>query len=93
MAFEKDTNTRGNNSGRGDNDNWKSDAFINLYIPTNGGKRRKVGSIPLKNSKPFEADLISKLSTDPDAINRLLAMCELEFNLAEPDNESGFAAI
>lgn len=90
MAFEKDKSASG--SSRGDNENWKSDAFINLYLPTNGGTRRKVGSIGLKNTKPFEADLIAKLSADPEAIKRFLAACELEFNLAEPDNDKGFAA-
>lgn len=91
MAFEKDKSTSAP-AGRGDNDNWKSDAFINLYLPTNGGSRRKVGSIALKNSKPFEKDLITKLSTDPDAVKRMLAACEIEFNLAEPDDDKGFAA-
>lgn len=91
MAFEKDKSA-GTNTGRGDNDNWKSDAFINLYLPTNGGTRRKVGSIGLKNSRPFEKDLIDKLSADPEAVKRMLAACEIEFNLAEPDNDKGFAA-
>lgn len=92
MAFEKDKSAQGNNSGRGDNDNWKSDAFINLYLPTNGGTRRKVGSIGLKASKPFEKDLIDKLMADPEAAKRMLAVLEIEFNLAEPTDDKGMAA-
>lgn len=91
MAFEKDKSTSAP-AGRGDNDNWKSDAFINLYIPTVGGTRRKIGSIGLKASKPFEKDLIDKLMADPDAVKRLMAVCEIEFNLAEPDSDKGYAA-
>lgn len=91
MAFEKDKSA-GNTTGRGDNDNWKSDAFLNLYLPTKGGTRRKVGSIGLKNSKPFEKDLIAKLQADPDAVKRMLAALELEFNLAEPEDDKGMAS-
>lgn len=91
MAFEKDKSTSA--PARGDNENWKSDAFINLYLPTVGGTRRKVGSIGLKNSKPFEKDLIAKLSSDPEAVVRMLKVLEIEFNLAEPENDNGFAAI
>lgn len=91
MAFEKDKSTSAP-AGRGDNDNWKSDAFLNLYIPTNGGSRRKVGSIGLRMTKPFEKDLIEKLKADPDAVKRMLAVCELEFNLAEPEDDKGMAA-
>ena len=91
MAFEKDKSTSAP-AGRGDNDNWKSDAFINLYLPTNGGTRRKVGSIGLKATKPFEKDLIEKLMADPEAAKRMLAVLEIEFNLAEPTDDKGMAA-
>lgn len=91
MAFEKDKSTS-SNTGRDRDDNWKSDAFINLYLPTNGGTRRKVGSIGLKASKPFEKDLIDKLMADPEAAKRMLAVLEIEFNLAEPTDDKGMAA-
>lgn len=91
MAFEKDKSTS-SNAGRDRDDNWKSDAFINLYLPTNGGTRRKVGSIGLKASKPFEKDLIDKLMADPEAAKRMLAVLEIEFNLAEPTDDKGMAA-
>jgi hypothetical protein len=91
MAFEKDKSTSAP-AGRDSNDNWKSDAFLNLYIPTNGGSRRKVGSIGLRMSKPFEKDLIEKLKSDPEAVKRMLAVSELEFNLAEPEDDKGMAA-
>lgn len=93
MAFEKDQSTTNRTgAGRGPDESWKSDAFLNLYLPTNGGSRRKVGSIGLRVTKPFEKDLIERLKADPEAVKRLLAACELEFNLAEPEDDKGMAA-
>ena len=92
MAFEKDRTAARGTAARGADESWKSDAFLNLYLPTNGGTRRKVGSIGLKNSKPFEKDLIAKLSADPEAVKRMLAVLELEFNLAEPEDDKGMAS-
>lgn len=87
MAFKKDETATGNN------ESWKSDGFLNLYIPTKAGGRRKVGSIGLKNSKPFEADLIKRLSEGgEEATKAMLAVLELEFNLAEPTSDDGMAA-
>lgn len=91
MAFEKDRTATGT-AARGADESWKADAFLNLYLPTKGGSRRKVGSIGLKNSKPFEKDLIAKLSADPEAVKRMLTVLELEFNLAEPEDDKGMAA-
>lgn len=41
-------------------DSWKAQGFINLYLPAkDGGKRRKLGAIPLKDSKPAEKLLMA----------------------------------
>lgn len=87
MAFKKDE------TAAGTNESWKSDGFLNIYIPTKSGGRRKVGSIGLKNSKPFEADLIKRLSEGgEEAAKAMKEVIELEFNLAEPTSEDGMAA-
>lgn len=76
-------------SGR--NEQWKSDAFINIYVPTAGGSRRKLGYIALKNSRPSEKALIDRLAANPDDIEALKAVISLDFQLAEGDENAAFA--
>ena len=58
----------------------KATAFINCYIETPTGKR-KVGALPLKASKPFEAALIERLSKDDNAIEAMMDVIQLDFQL------------
>jgi hypothetical protein len=69
---------------------WKADAFLNFYLPSKNGGRRKIGSIPLKSGKPNEADLIAFLQEDPSRVGLVMSKIILEFNLAEPSEETGF---
>lgn len=73
------------------NDSWKADAFINLWVPTNNGKRRKLGYIALKASRPSERALIERLQANPNDVEALKQVIELEFNMAEGNEESNFA--
>tara|TARA_B100001559_G_C16478504_1_gene612578 strand:+ start:1514 stop:1786 length:273 start_codon:yes stop_codon:yes gene_type:complete len=90
MAFN--SNAR-NNQPAVANDNWKAQGFINIYLPTPDGGRRKIGSIALKESKAYEAALLKRLSTDPLAIQKMAEAIQLDFQLADKEvkeNELGF---
>ena len=74
----------------GQNASWAAKGFINLYLPTNGGSRRKLGAIPLKESKPAEKQLLDWLNEDPSRVQQLLANLEMEYNSAEGSDDSSF---
>lgn len=89
MAF----NTARNAQPQVANENWRSQGFINIYLPTPDGGRRKIGSIPLKESKAYEAALLKRLSSDPLAIQKMQEVIMLDFQLADKEvkeNELGF---
>lgn len=85
MALNFNTaRTNGNNAGNNTRDNFnRATAFLNLYVTSDGGVRRKVGSVPLKDSNQVNAAIINQLVADPDAINRLKSKLELDFQLAD----------
>lgn len=64
------------------NENWKAQAFINLWVPTAGGKRHKLGSIALKDSKQFDAKLIARLQEE-GGLEGLMNVLEVDFQMAE----------
>lgn len=72
---------------RQDDGSWKSDAFLNVYIPTKDGSRAKVGAIGLKLSKPIEKQLIEYITTNPDEnLQKLVSKLEFDFNTTEASN-------
>lgn len=71
-------------------ESWKSQAFINFWLPSVNGGRRKLGSIPLKENRPAEAQLIQFLSANPDSIEDLLSGMEVDFQLADDGENTGF---
>lgn len=80
-----------NESNTSNDESWKSDAFINLYLPTPSGGQRKVGSIGLKMSKMHEKALIEALQNGgDDAVNRLVGKLSATFNLADGSSSEGF---
>jgi len=75
------------------NDSWKAQGFLNLYLPAkDGGKRRKLGAIPLKEAKPAEKLLMAWLNEDPVGnAAKILAKLEVEYQSASPADTAGFA--
>lgn len=61
MAFK---NPQQQSSGQSNNENWKAQAFINVFVATGEGNRRKLIGIPLKESKAFERMLIERLQQE-----------------------------
>ena len=62
MAFKNTSAARNQQSEQ--NENWKAQAFINVYVATGEGNRRKLIGIPLKESKAFERMLIERLQQE-----------------------------
>jgi len=71
---------------------WKAQGFLNLYLPSkNGnGERRKLGAIPLKESKPNEKAMLDWLNEDPSRVAKILEKLVIEYQSAVPSDTSGF---
>jgi hypothetical protein len=78
MAFNTARNTQ-----QAD-DSWKAQAFVNIYVPTPDGGRRKIGALALKESKPFEAALIERLSSD-EGMQSFVDAVQFDFQMATSD--------
>lgn len=68
------------------NDSWKAQGFLNLYLPSKDGKRKKLGAIPLKESKASEKALLAWLNEDPSRVANILAKLEIEYQSATEGN-------
>ena len=89
MAFN--FNDRSNSrQQQGQDDSWKAQAFINLYLPTKEGGRRKLGTIALKDSRPNEKALIEYLQKGDAALKNLANKVEFNFQMAEGSEANGF---
>ena len=72
------------------NDSWKAQGFLNLYLPGLNGQRKKLGAIPLKESKGNEKKLLAWLNEDPSRVAQILAKLEIEYQSALPADAAGF---
>ena len=89
MAFRTNTAAAQTNDSQ---ESWKAAGFVNLYLPsTDGGKRKKLGAIPLRANKPSEAALLEWLKKDPANVEKLLSKLELDFQSVEASAAIGFA--
>lgn len=87
MAFNSKSNTGNTDSS---NEGWKAQGFLNLYLPSKDGKKRKLGAIPLKESKPSEKALLVWLNEDPTRVAKILASLQMEYQSAVPNEATGF---
>ena len=86
MAF----NTASTPANAQTNDSWKAQGFLNFYLPSKDGGRRKLGAIPLKESKVNEKTLLAWLNEDPARVQVLLNKLELEYQPAQQAEGTGF---
>lgn len=85
MAFQRTLTTGpSNGSTNGQNDDWKAQAFINLYVPTPDGGKRKLGSIALRDSKPFEKAVIARLQEE-GGLEALREALIVDFQMADKE--------
>ena len=73
------------------NKSWKAQGFLNLYLPAKNGQRRKLGAIPLRDSKINEKQLRAWLEEDPSRVSQILAKLEIEYQSAASNDEHAFA--
>lgn len=91
MGFQTASNVAPFQQQNQQDESWKSQGFINLYLPTKTGTRRKIGTIYLKESKPMERALIERLKADPEAtLELLLNKLEMDFATADGAKDDGF---
>lgn len=87
------TNSATNTAATKRADRNEAKGFLNIYLPTAGGGRKKLGSLPLRESYRTEAQVLAQLKDDPQAVGRLVEALEVEFNPYDPnatDNEVVF---
>lgn len=89
MAFAQSAPASATRSNNND-DSWKAKGFINLYLPGKDGTRRKLGAIPLKDSRASEKQLLDWLNEDHGRVALILAKLEMEYQPATPAETSGF---
>jgi DNA gyrase/topoisomerase IV subunit B len=90
MGFK--TNNGSNNNQQDNNDNWKAQGFINLYLPSKEeGKQRKIGAIPLRISKASEKQLLEWLKADPANAKKLAEKLIVDFQEAVASETAVFA--
>jgi len=88
MAFTSNTSSVQASS----NESWKAQGFLNFYLPAaDGGKRKKLGAIPLKESRSSEKEMLAWLNSDPSRVSIILAKLEIEYQSAIATTGSGFA--
>ena len=88
MAFNTNTNTAAASTN---NDNWKADAFLNLYIDRPDGTPLKVGAVSFKNSRKTDAALIKRLQEE-GALQAFANAVRFDFRMVtdEPIADIGF---
>ena len=89
MAFN--TNAARSNNDATKNDSWKAQGFLNFYLPTENGGKRKLGAIALKASKESEAELVEWLNADPSRAQKILAKLMIDYQEAKRGEGTGFA--
>lgn len=82
MAFKNTSAARNQQSEQ--NESWKAQAFINVYVATGEGNRRKLVGIPLKESKAFERMLIERLKEE-GGIEAFAENVSFTFELADKE--------
>ena len=63
--------------------NWeKAKGFLNIYLPSKDGKKRKVGSIALRESKLLENQILTFLEADEANLPKLSSKLVIEYQSA-----------
>jgi hypothetical protein len=88
MAFA--SSSAATQSASSNNENWKAQGFLNFYLPAKNGQRRKLGAIPLKESKINEKQLLAWLNEDPSRVAQILSKLEIEYQSAAANDEHAF---
>lgn len=89
MAFNS-SNAKRSNSNDSDNQAWKAQGYLNLYLPSKDGARRKLAGIPLRDSKPNECAIRAWLEEDTSRVDIILDKLEIEYQPATQAEGAAF---
>ena len=71
---------RKNSNSNSSNQDWKADAFLNLFLPRKDGSRMKLGFCALKMNQQDQKQLIDWIKESPDEhLEILKAKLVIEF--------------
>ncbi len=93
----KDSNkatSRGNAADRANGEWEKAKGFLNISVPTAGGDKVRLISVPLKESDPIHKQLLTWLGeeeTREGRLNGLTSKLQLSFNAVRTDAENQLA--
>lgn len=75
------------------NDSWKADAFLNLYLPGADGQPKKLGAIALHKRKKQDKQLIDALEgkNAEKVLEFILANLTANYQQADGSGAAGFA--
>ena len=83
MAFNKSNTAPAPAASIAVPSNWeKAKGFLNIYLPSKDGKKRKVGSIALRESKLLENQILSFLEADEANLPKLSSKLVIEYQSA-----------
>jgi hypothetical protein len=86
--FDRNQGSRNNNQS-GNNDDWKANAFLNVFLPRKNGTRMKLGFFPLKETNIDQQKLITWIKEDPETrLASLLQKLVIEFHEVGSQDES-----
>ena len=60
----------------------KAKGFLNIYLPSKDGKKRKVGSVALRESKALENQILAFLEADEGNLLKLSRKLVIEYQSA-----------
>lgn len=66
----------------GQDESWKAQAFLNIWVRRADGSRAKIGAIALKEQRSFDKALIERLQQE-DGLSALTNALELDFQMAD----------
>lgn len=83
--FNRQSNS---NSNSNSNQDWKADAFLNLYLPRHDGTRAKLGAIALKGSNDTHQAIMLLLAKEPAALERIIEKLMIEYHVVSAEATS-----
>lgn len=63
-------------------ESWKAQAFLNIWVRRADNSRAKIGAIALKEQRSFDKALIERLQQE-DGVEALMGALELDFQMAD----------
>lgn len=91
MAFKRSTSAPAPAATVAVPGNWeKAKGFLNIYLPSKDGKKRKVGSIALRESKLLENQILTFLEADEANLPKLSSKLVIEYQSAAVNEGSMF---